>query len=188
MSLDQLKPILEASYLNQSEASSKLKNLGYTYDPELSTNESKVFVDKNGKPNIAFRGSKRVEDFLRTDLLQGIGLGSYDKRFQEAKHLTKMVEDKYGKPADVFGHSLGGKLAETSGTHGNIYTFNKATGIFDIGKKIPKNQVDVRTTGDVVSLIGTTQQHDNKIKTINSGDRGIIAAHDIKNLDITNGK
>ena len=187
--MNNLKPILEASYLNQNEASEKLKHLGYTYDPQLSTNESKVFIDKDGKPNIAFRGSKRVTDFLVSDLLQGIGLQNYDKRFQEAKHLTKMVEDKYNQPANTFGHSLGGKLSEASGAHGNIYTYNKATRIFDIGKTIPQNQVDVRTTGDVVSMIGKTQNHKyNNMKTINSGNQGFLPAHNISNLDITTPK
>jgi hypothetical protein len=183
--LNKLKPILEASYLNQADASKKLKDLGYTYDGQLSTNESKVFVDAQGNPNIAFRGSKRVEDFLRTDVLQFVGLGSYDKRFQEAKRLTSLVEEKYGKPADVFGHSLGGKLAEVSGAHGKVYTYNKATGLADIGKEIPKNQKDIRTTGDIVSAISTTQEHKNKMKQLNGligYVQGIIPAHDLKNL------
>lgn len=177
-----LKPILEASYMNQKEARNSLEHLGYKYDPELSTNESKVFVDSSGKPNIAFRGSKRVSDFLVSDLLQGVGLEKYDKRFQEAKHLTKMVEDKYHKPADVWGHSLGGKLGELSGAHGNINTYNKATGIFDIGKSIPKNQYDVRTTGDLVSAIGLTQSHKGNTKTIDSYGKDIFGAHNINNL------
>lgn len=183
--LQKLKPILEASYLNQKEAANKYKSLGYTYDPQLSTNESKVFVDAQGNPNIAFRGSKRVEDFLRTDVLQFVGLGSYDKRFQEAKKLTKLVEDKYHKPADVFGHSLGGKLSEVSGAHGNIYTYNKATGLADIGKKISKKQKDIRTTGDIVSAISTTQGHKQKMKQLNGllgYVQGIIPAHDLNNL------
>lgn len=183
--MNRLKPILEASYLNQAEASKKLKDLGYTYDKQLSTNESKVFVDQQGNPNIAFRGSKRVEDFLRTDVLQFIGLGAYDKRFQEAKRLTSLVEEKYGKPADVFGHSLGGKLSEVSGAKGNIYTYNKATGLADIGKKIPKNQKDIRTTGDIVSAISNTQDHQKKMKQLNGllgYVQGIIPAHDLSNL------
>lgn len=171
--------------LNQKEAADKYKSLGYTYDPQLSTNESKVFVDAQGNPNIAFRGSKRVEDFLRTDVLQFVGLGAYDKRFQEAKRLTKLVEDKYDKPADVFGWSLGGKLAEVSGAKGNVYTYNKATGLADIGKKIPANQKDIRTTGDLVSAISNTQNHEKKMKQLNGllgYNQGIIPAHDLSNL------
>ena len=155
------KEILQASYLNQNEAKEKLGNLGYKYDPELSTNESKVFLDKKGRPNIAFRGSKRIiDDFLGSDVKLALGLEKYDKRFQEAQKLTKLVEDKYGQPANVFGHSLGGSLAEKSGAHGKIITYNKGAGILDIGKTIPKNQTDIRNRNDVVSLLSLTQKHD----------------------------
>ena len=43
-----LNKILKASYQNQNEASNSLNQIGFKYDPELSTNESKVFVDKKG--------------------------------------------------------------------------------------------------------------------------------------------
>ena len=69
--------------MNQKEAKVSLNNLGYKYDPDLSTNESKVFVDKDGNPNIAFRGSKRVSDFVGSDLKLAFGLEKYDRRFQE---------------------------------------------------------------------------------------------------------
>ena len=169
--LKKLQPILQASYLNQADASKKLNDLGYKYDPELSTNESKVFVDKKGNPNIAFRGSKRIfDDFLGSDLKLALGLEKYDKRFQEAQKLTKLVEDKYNKPVNVFGHSLGGSLAEKSGAHGKIMTYNKgAAGILDIGKKIPNNQTDFRNKNDIVSVLSLTQDHsDGKLKQNNN--------------------
>jgi len=160
--------------LNQKEASKKLGDLGYKYDPELSTNESKVFVDKKGRPNIAFRGSKRiVDDFLGSDLKLALGLEKYDKRFQEAKHLTKLVEDKYGKPANVFGHSLGGSLAEKSGANGKILTYNKGAGILDIGRTIPKNQTDFRNKNDVVSLLSLTQNHNGNLKEKDTGNNAL---------------
>ena len=146
-----VKNIREASYLNQKEANQKLNSLGYKYDPELSTNESKVFADNRGRPQKAFRGSKRIfDDFLGSDLKLALGLEKYDKRCQEAKHLTELVKDKYGKPANVIGHSLGGSLAEKSGAHGHIVTHNKGTGIYDIGRTIPKNQTDYRNKNDIV--------------------------------------
>ena len=179
-----VKPILEASYLNQNEASNKLKDLGYKYDPELSTNESKVFIDNKGRPNIAFRGSKRVMDFLGSDVKLALGLEKYDSRFKEAKQLTKLVEDKYHQPANVFGHSLGGDLAEKSGAHGKIITYNKGTGIMDIGRTIPKNQFDIRTTKDPVSILSLTQKHKyGNLQQLQSPEtQGLIDAHGVKNL------
>lgn len=137
-----------------------MKSLGYKYDTELSSNDNKVFVDKFGTPNIAFRGTHkfRPKDII-SDLAIATGLHKYDTRFKEAKHLTKLVEDKYGKAANVFGDSLGGKLAEESGSHGNIITHNKASGILDIGKTIPKQQTDYRNKNDAISLLSLTQNH-----------------------------
>jgi hypothetical protein len=155
-----IKPILEASYQPKKLASKTLAKSGYTLDKKLSTNESKVFVDEQGNPNIAFRGSTNAKDFLFSDPLLSIGASKYDPRFIQAKQLTKQVEKKYGKPADVFGHSLGGSLAEASGAKGNIITYNKGVGVAGIGKTIPKNQTDIRTKADIVSVLSLTQKHD----------------------------
>ena len=174
---------MEASYLNPKEASDKLSNLGYTLDSDLSVPNAKVFVDKKGRPNIAFRGSHRVEDFLVSDPLIALGLGKYDKRFQEAKTLTKLVEDKYKKPVDVFGHSLGSRDAEVSGASGNIYTYNKPVGLGDLFKTIPKNQYDVRTTNDIVSLGSLTQSHPfHNFNEIEKPQQNLLQAHELNNL------
>ena len=152
--------ILQASYQNTHQAKKTLQGLGYTYDDPLSTPESKVFLDKGGRANIAFRGSQRIfDDFLGSDLKLALGLEKYDTRFKQAKQLTQLVEDKYHQPANVFGHSLGGSLAEKSGASGKIITDNKGTSIFDIGRTIPRNQIDHRNTNDVVSLLSLSQNH-----------------------------
>ena len=153
-----VKQILKSSYLNLQEAKNKLQGLGYVYDNELSTPESKVFLDKKGRPNIAFRRTKNIKN-LGTDLALGLGLEKYDNRFREAKHLTQLVEDKYSRPANAFGSSLGGSLAERSGAHGRIITHNKGVSPFDIAKTIGKNQTDYRNKNDLVSLLALTQPY-----------------------------
>ena len=70
-----LATIIKASYKPQREASADLENLGYKYDPELSSMENKVFVDKSGKPHIAYRGSVRASDWLGN---VGLALGFKD--------------------------------------------------------------------------------------------------------------
>jgi hypothetical protein len=79
--------ILKASYLNQKNAAKKFNDLGYKYDPHLSSNDNKVFIDTDGNPNIAFRGKHkfRTKDLL-SDLVIATGLHKYDTRFREAKH------------------------------------------------------------------------------------------------------
>ena len=55
--------LIKASYLPQREAEDLMKKRGYTYDKDLSSMESKVFV-KNGRPVISHRGSVRLTDWL----------------------------------------------------------------------------------------------------------------------------
>lgn len=151
--------ILKTSYLNQKEAANKFNNAGYKYDDNLSSNDAKVFVDENGKPNIAFRGTKpRFKDYV-SDLALLTGLEKYDTRFKESQRITKLVKDKYQQEPNVFGHSLGGALAEKSGSKGTIITDNKGAGFGDIGKTIPKNQQDYRNKNDFISLLSLTQKH-----------------------------
>ena len=42
--------LLKSSYLPQKEASAKMAKKGYTYDPQLSSMASKVYVSPDGKP------------------------------------------------------------------------------------------------------------------------------------------
>lgn len=176
-----IRPILEASYQPEKLASKTLSKHGYELDKKLSTNESKVFVDSMGNPNIVFRGSKTAKDWLISDPLLAVGASRFDPRFKDAKALTKTVENKYNKPVDVFGHSLAGALAENSGAKGKITTFNKAVGYADIGKTIPKNQTDIRTTADVVSALSLTQKYNGNQENI-KGSLNPIKAHGLDNL------
>jgi hypothetical protein len=177
--------LFQISYLNQKEAKNQLNELGYTYDDRLSTNETKVFINGNGEPNLAFRGTKRVKDLV-SDAMLAVGLEKYNPRFKEAKELTKLVEDTYKQPANVLGHSLGGSLAEKSGAHGAIYTYNKGAGIGDIRRRIPRRQIDTRTGNDIVSVIATTQKHPyNNFQEIATHSGGFLGAHSIDRLGDT---
>ena len=155
-----INKILKISYQNQNQAKSNLEKLGYKYDHDLSTNDNKVFVDKEGNPNIAHRGTHklRLKDLI-SDTALALGLEKYDNRFKEAKNVTRLAEEKYKKPVNVFGDSLGGSLAEKSGASGKIVTHNKGASLFDIGKTIPPSQLDYRNKNDLVSLLSLTQNH-----------------------------
>lgn len=179
-----IRPILEASYQPKKLASKTLAKSGYTLDKKLSTNESKVFIDNQGNPNIAFRGSKTAKDFFISDPLLALGATKFDPRFKQAQSLTKLVETKYGKPADVFAHSLGGAIAEQSGAKGKITTYNKAVGLGNIGKTIPSRQTDIRTTGDIVSALSLTQKYNNgNLLTIKSPSINPIKSHGLDQLN-----
>ena len=177
----QLKDILTASYQPQREAEQTLAKRGYKYDPELSTMESKVFYNpETNKPVIAYRGSTRASDFLYED--PALAIGFKTEKQKKAEKLAKDVESKYGQPASAVGHSLGGYRAEKSGVSGNIYTYNKGAGIFDIGKKIPDKQTDIRTSKDVVSVLSLGQRGGSR-KTISSPlTSTVIGSHSISQL------
>jgi hypothetical protein len=49
-------------------------------------------------------------------------------------------------------------LAQKSGNHGEIQTYNKAAGLGDdIGTKLSNREHDIRAVGDVVSALSGTQ-------------------------------
>lgn len=182
MEEDNIKAIFEASYQNSKDARKTLESRGYKYDDEFSSPDTKVFVDNLGNPSIAYRGSHRVEDAL-TDIKLGLGLKT--KRHEDAKDIAKKVEAKYGKAAAAYGHSLGGNLAEKSGVSGSITTFNKAVGIKDIFKTIPKTQTDYRTEKDIVSAPSLLQKGGKKITIGSNKKDSILKAH---KLDAFSGK
>ena len=111
---DDFKTILNSSYKPQAKASQDSKDKGYTYAKDLSTMNSKVFVDKDGNPNIVYRGSTRVSDWFKNPLI-AVGLQKYDPDFMKAKQLAKDVKVKYNSKPNVYGHSRGGSIAEFVG-------------------------------------------------------------------------
>ena len=188
MNRNNLEKIFKASYQGENKAEATLGKFGYTLDKKLSGKEQKVFVDEAGNPNIAFRGSKTAKDWLISDPLVAVGLEKFDPRFQKAVKLTKKVAEKYDKPVNLYGHSLGGAIAEHVGERTNqeglIYTMNKAVGLGDIGKTIASNQVDIRTINDPVSILSLTQNYaddDNQI-TLQSNTLNPIKAHSYTQL------
>ena len=153
MNKSELKDVLKASYMPQSKAAAYMeKKHGYSYDPQLSSMQQKVFINKEGKPIITQRGSTRVSDWLIEDPAALVGY-SNTSRVKEAKQLAKATKEKYGVDATLAGHSLGGYLAEKGATKGSdVYTYNKAAGIPSVFSNIPKTQHDYRTPLDIPSI------------------------------------
>lgn len=149
MNIAGLKSGLKASYMgNNNKAEEELLKSGYTLDKEMSGKRAKVYTDTDGKPTIAYRGTNNFHDII-TDFAIPLGLAQHTKRMAHSKTLAKKVEEKYGQSANAVGHSLGGYLAENSGAHGNIATFNKAS---VGGKNKNSKQIDIRTKRDLVSI------------------------------------
>ena len=178
-----VKDLLTASYQSQHDAASALAKHGYSYDPALSNMENKVFVDAFGKPHIAYRGSRTLKDFVVNDSLIGLGLGAYAPRVVEGKRVARMAEQKYGVAPNAYGNSLGGYIAERSGTTGNIVTHNKPVVLHDIGRYVPQNQIDIRTANDPVSALAITQRHHNALLQTPARENW-LAAHSVENAPV----
>jgi len=174
-----LKDVLASSYQNKKTAQNTLEKYGAKVDRELSGKEAKVFIDEEGKPNVAVRGSKNWKDFLISDPLLAVGLGKYDPRKKRTDELIQRVKDKYQVEPNLYGHSLGGHLVSGANTKGTITTFNKGVGLGDLFKRMPDNQKDIRTTGDLVSVLSATQSGGKK-ELVNNPN--VLSAHSISNL------
>lgn len=179
---ENISGILEASYKPQREAEQDLSKLGYAYDPELSSMDTKVFVDKEGKPHIAYRGSVRAkEDWLSN---VNILLGGKSSKDIEAIETAKKVQSKYGQAPTTYGHSRGGRSAELAGeaVGGKTYTYNKASLPTDIFKRTRKEQTDIRTSKDIVSLPSLFQSGGEKITIQSNPFDSFLKAHELSNF------
>ena len=175
-----LTGILEASYLPQREAESKLGQMGYQYDNSLSSMDTKVFFDpRTNQPHIVYRGSTRVSDWLDN---ANLALGGKSKSRDEAIRVAIAAKDKYGKAPTTYGHSRGSIFAEDAGeaTGGQSYTYNKAILPSDIFKKIRPEQTDVRTSKDIVSRLSGFQKGGTKVVIESPQSDSYLLAHQIK--------
>ena len=182
MNRSELKDVLKASYMPQSKAAAYLqKTQGYTYDPQLSSMQQKVFLNREGKPVISQRGSTRLSDWAYEDPAALFGYTN-TTRVKQAKQLAKDTKEKYGVDATMAAHSLGGYFSEQAAKatpQSEVYTYNKASGLPSVFSSIPKTQHDYRTPLDIPSFLGQYQKGD---KETVSGSYNPIEAHNIKYL------
>jgi hypothetical protein len=171
----EIKSFLKASYKPGKKIPDNI------YDHHLSGKRVSVYHNPTtGKATVIHRGTASLTDWVKTNIPMALGYEG-GKRFKHAKKIQKKAEKKYGASnVTTMGHSLGGRIAEKVGKKSSqIITYNKAATPKSIQKATPKNQIDIRTTGDLVSKLSTVQRHKTKMKTINSGLLNPIAAHDI---------
>ena len=180
-----LNTLLDESYKEKKNTNPNIDDR-YILDPELSTDKTKIYVDRNTN-DIAMvnRGTSDFKDVITDAKLI---FGYNDKRFNEPKEILNKVKKKYtDKNIDLLGHSLGAKIAETLGDDPqvkNIITLNKPTTPKDLIKKTKINdkQYDIRTTSDLVSALQPLQTDQNDI-VIQSLTSNPYTEHKIDVLD-----
>lgn len=170
-----VKKFLKASY------KPGMKINGNVYDEHLSGKRVAVYHNPvTGKAVVVHRGTASATDWIKTNLPMAFG---YEKgnRFKHAKKIQKEAEKKYGASnITTMGHSLGGRIAEKVGKKSaSIITYNKAATPKSILRATPKKQLDIRTSGDLVSKLSVLQKHKTAMKTIKSKSINPITTHNV---------
>jgi len=177
----------ELSYLyydNNNDAQAVQKALdtymeGYSFDPELSTNNASTFIRPDGTAIIAYRGTRPTNfDDLNTDASILAGQHRTDMphpRFTEALHHYNLVKETYNN-VDLTGHSLGGTLADYVGRMNDekAVVFNPGETPFSLSV-IPKSDTSktriYRTnTFDIVSFANSMYPHAQSIRVVPQTD------------------
>ena len=156
----------------------------FVFDKDLSGKKTQVYYNpKTGQSVVVHRGTATMTDWM-TDAQYALG-NTNTKRFRHAQDIQRKAESKYGgKNVSTIGHSLGAKASELAGKNSKeIITLNKPVSLKDlIYIKVPKNQTDIKTTYDPVSLLRPLQRG-NKAKTIKSETKNPLTEHSTDTLD-----
>ena len=174
-----LKEAIDSSYTANKDISVP----GYTVDTEFSNERVKVLVPdkKSGDVIVVHRGSADVSDWVDNAIYAKTGNVIKTKTFKIHKGINDKVIKKYGANKVILvGHSRAGLYVEELNKMNpvkEVITYNKAAGVHSFLQKNPKNQTDVRTNNDVVSLLTPFQRSSNKRVVINSGTYNPITAH-----------
>ena len=181
VSKEGLSSLIKSSYEGTNKGAETAMKEGFRLDRDLSNRQHKVYTDKDNNPHVVFTGTRTLGDVI-TDGALALGLGRFTSRFQDSKRIVNKVKDKYKKPVTASGHSLGASLAEYSGAN-KVITFDKPVGLGDIEHRIKKNQVDIRTGTDPVSLLSFTQSGGKRITIPKTNYANLIYAHNTDHLN-----
>jgi hypothetical protein len=150
-----LQALLDASYKKKGEAPKEVN--GYMYDPDLSTNTSKVYVDpKTNHTVVAHRGTKGIMDWANNAVYAVAGRTGYKmtNRYKDAEKTHKAAEEKYGKDnISSIGHSQGALLARMLGDKNKeVIAYNPAYNPLSSNEHIKENEHILRHPKDAVSI------------------------------------
>ena len=155
-----LRDLLEGSYSGQAPQ-------GWFRDPDISMDVAQVFIHRpSGTAVVAHRGTEAEwSDWYNNAKFAGSDKAYKNtNRFADGKKVQRAAEQKYGTEKVItVGHSQGGLLAELLGRKSKeVITLNKATkpqqGFFGSAKGRNKNQYDIRSSRDIVSMWGKSSE------------------------------
>ena len=183
LKVSDIKHFLKKSYDKNLE-----NHNDYNVDKDLSGTRVQVYHNPNlNHTVVVHKGTDSIHDWI-TDLRMGLG-NKNTKRFQHSKNIQNQAENKYtNSKISTLGHSLGSKLAEESNKNDNneIITLNNPTLLSDLVKKKKKNQYDIRTKLDPVSILKNFVPKNKNDVTIKSDSYNPLIEHSTDTLDRIN--
>jgi hypothetical protein len=182
-----LSDVLKTTYKNQEEQQKYFSGNNYIRDNQLSNANQQAYFNKDeNKLLINVTGSHQLSDFFVDENLL-FGNLKNTNRYKEADKLLKLAKEKY-KPSKttITGHSLGASIGALIGSkEDKILTLDKGS---TFGTRTRANENSYRTTGDLVSLLGSGSK---RVKTLKNPNQNyfkngllgqIYQAHDINNI------
>lgn len=178
----ELQDLLAKSYDGQ------LSDYGdYKVDRELSNPISQVYYhEAKRQPIVVHRGSAEAEDW-KENARYGLFNDKSGTHFKKAEETQRRAEAKYGtENLTTIGHSKGATHAEEFGQRGKqIITLNKPVSPYDLAtKRVPENQIDIKTSGDPVSALRGLQ-FGNEARVLESKTYNPLAEHSTNVLEGT---
>ena len=163
ISVGNLSKFFKSSYAGK-KAPKKIDT--YNLDSDLTNKYGSVYYDPDKNHAVLTHKGTSGDTFLDSakdwgnNAMYAVGLYKYTDRYKQGKKLQTATEKKYGSQnVSTLGHSQGSLLAREHGQNSKeIINLNAAYK----GEKPLKNEYNIRSSGDVVSvgLHGTKRGHD----------------------------
>lgn len=176
-----LYDVLENSYADEKAQENFAKAEGYILDKDLSSSTEQFYYNPDtNKLLMSVRGTASLDD-VKTDYEMLRGRLKDTERYKKADRKLKEAKEKYaGYDTTIAGHSLGSAIgSRIASGNDKVISYNQG----DMGGKTNKNETKIRTSGDIISALGSWGSH-----TLNMGGRRLAnpldwyEAHNLKNL------
>jgi len=159
----------------------------FKVDRELSNPITQVYYNtQRNQPVVVHRGSAEGQDW-KENVEYSLLNKKTGSHFKTAEDTQRRAEAKYGtENLTTIGHSKGALHAEEFGQRGKqIITLNKPVSPYDlVSKRVPENQIDIKTSGDPVSALRGLQ-FGSKAKVLESKSFNPLAEHSVNVLEGT---
>jgi hypothetical protein len=173
------------------------KNInGYQLDEKLSNKNHQVYFNKD-KNDLLFNVNGTRPEILDWKNNISLGLGSIGKyipfvggmkesdRYKDSHKALREAKQKYNKNnATLTGHSKGAYIISNIGSRDDkIIGLDKGTTLF---QKSRPNEIDFRSKGDVVSILGANAKHTINLENKNKHTPSVLLnaynAHNVDNI------